>query len=149
MSNYDEDFYEWILGQAKALRGGDWPALDMLHLAEEVEDLGKSERRAVISHLRVLLTHLLKWQFQPERRSDSWLHSMGHAQIELQTILHDSPSLRPELSTFVSIAYAQALFLAARETGLSVGAFPSNCPWNPEQLLHPATIPYKGHGGLV
>jgi Domain of unknown function DUF29 len=143
MNDYDEDFYGWTLSQAKALRTGFWPGLDALHLAEEVEDLGKSERRAVISHLRVLLIHLLKWHFQEQRRSDSWLHSMGNAQVELQTILKDSPSLHHELSTFVAVAYEQATVLTSRETGLSVGAFPINCPWSPEHLLHPSTIPYK------
>jgi hypothetical protein len=143
MSNYDDDFYAWALDQAKALRSGDSTALDMLHLAEEVEDLGRSERRAMISHLRVLLTHLLKWNFQPDRRSESWLHSMGNAQVELQTILQESPSLRPELPTFVTIAYDQARMLAARETVEPAWRFPSDCPWLPEQLLDPVVIPYK------
>jgi hypothetical protein len=141
MSQYAEDFYTWTQEQARMLRDGIWHAVDAAHMAEEIEDLGKSERRAVISHLRVLLTHLLKWHFQPERRSDSWLHSMGNAQVELQTILHDSPSLHRELPAFVAMAYDQALFLAARETALSVGAFPSHCQWSPEQLLIPATLP--------
>jgi len=76
MSDYDDDFYAWTQTQAAALRAQQGEALDWRHLAEEIEDVGKSERRAVSSHLRVLLTHLLKWQVQPERRSDSWLHSV-------------------------------------------------------------------------
>jgi Domain of unknown function DUF29 len=143
MSDYDADFYAWTQAQAAAIRAGAWGHIDRAHLAEEIEDVGKSERRALVSHLRVLLTHLLKWEHQPERRSDSWLHSMGNAQIEVQTILNESPSLSPELERFIPYAYQQARYLAARETGLPLGSFPHDCPWSPEQLLNPANLPDK------
>ena len=91
----------------------------------------------------MLLTHLLKWEFQPERRSDSWLHSMGNAQVELQTLLDDSPSLRPQWDGFVLYAYEQARHLAARETGRSLGDFPSHCPTDPKLLLAPDFLPNK------
>jgi Domain of unknown function DUF29 len=143
MSDYDTDFYAWTQAQAQALRAGAWDAVDRDHLAEEIEDVGKSERRALVSHLRVLLTHLLKWEYQPERRSDSWLHSMGHAQIEVQTIMDDSPSLRAEFYSFVHRAYQQARPLAARETRLPTVTFPLACPWDPELLLNPEFLSDK------
>jgi hypothetical protein len=141
--DYDTDFYAWTQAQAEAIRAGTWDAVDRAHLAEEVEDVGKSERRALVSHLRVLLTHLLKWQVQPERRSDGWVDSMLHAQIEAQTIIEDSPSLSPELPTFVARAYTQACRVAARETRLDLGRFPDTCAWTPEDLLDPETVPEK------
>ena len=141
--DYDTDFYAWTQAQAAAIRAGTWDAVDRAHLAEEVEDVGKSERRAVVSHLRVLLTHLLKWEYQPERRSDGWMDSMLHAQIEAQTILDDSPSLSPELPALVTRAYTRARRVAARETRLDLVTFPDRCAWSPDHLLHPEIVPEK------
>jgi hypothetical protein len=143
MSDYDTDFYAWTQAQAAAIRAGTWDDVDRAHLAEEIEDVGKSERRALVSHLRVLLTHLLKWEHQPERQSDSWVHSMAHAQVEVQTILDESPSLRAELPAFVARAYEQARFLAARQTRLDRVRFPDTCPWSSDHLLHPDIVPEK------
>jgi len=141
--SYDTDFYAWTQAQAAALRAQQWDALDIAHLAEEIDDLGTSQRHAVVSHLRVLLTHLLKWQYQPERRSESWLHSMGNAQVEIETYLDENRSLRRELSAFIARAYPHARRLAARETGLPTVTFPLACPWDPEQLLAPDFLPDK------
>jgi Domain of unknown function DUF29 len=141
--DYDTDFYAWTQAQAAAIRAGAWDAVDRAHLAEEIEDLGKSERHAVTSHLRVLLIHLLKWEYQPPRRSESWLHSMGNAQVELETYLDENRSLRRELPQFIARAYGQAKRLAARATGLPPVAFPVACPWSPKQLLDPEFLPQK------
>jgi hypothetical protein len=143
MSDYDTDFYAWTQAQAAAIRAGAWDAIDRAHLAEEIEDMGASQRHAVVSHLQILLAHLLKWEYQPGRRSDSWLHSMGNAQVEVQTILDESPSLQRELPAFVARAHEQARVLAARETGLPLSGFPVDCLWSLEQLLNPANLPDK------
>ncbi|MGH8066500.1 MAG: DUF29 domain-containing protein [Candidatus Entotheonellia bacterium] len=140
---YDTDFYAWTQAQAAALRAGAWGDVDRDHLAEEIADLGTSQRHAVTSHLRVLLLHLLKWHYQPERRSESWLHSMANAQVEIETYLDESPSLRPELPAFVARAYQQAYRLAVRETGLPTVTFPFACPWTIAQLLDPDFLPAK------
>lgn len=137
MSHYNDDFYAWTQAQAAAIRAGAWADVDREHLAEEIEDVGKSERRAVVSHLRVLLTHLLKWEYQPERRTDSWLHSMVNAQVELQTLLHESPSLAHDLPAVVARAYDQACRVAGFETKRPPTFFPSTCPWSVEVLLTP------------
>jgi Domain of unknown function DUF29 len=141
--DYDTDFYAWTQAQAAAIRAGAWGAVDRAHLAEEVEDVGKSERRALVGHLRVLLTHLLKWEYQPDRRSDSWVHSMLHAQIEVQTIVDDSPSLRPELPALVARAYEQARRVAAKEMQHDLGWLRDACPWSPDQLLDPGIVSEK------
>jgi uncharacterized protein DUF29 len=141
--DYETDFYAWTQAQAAALRAQQGEALDWAHLAEEIEDMGISQRHAVHSHLRVLLLHLLKWQHQPERRSESWLHSMANAQIELETYLDENRSLRAELPALVARAYPQARRLAARETHLEVRQFPADCPWSPDDLLHPDIVPEK------
>lgn len=70
--DYDTDFYAWTQAQVDALRAKDWAALDLPHVIEEIADLGNEQRHAVESHLRILLAHLLKWRYQPQRRRRSW-----------------------------------------------------------------------------
>jgi hypothetical protein len=134
MSKYDDDFYAWTQDQARLLRAGDFHAVDVTHLAEEIEDLGKSQRHAVTSHLRVLMLHLLKWEHQPQRRSESWLSSIGNARAEIDGYLDDNPSLRHDLQMFVDRVYPSARRLAAVETSLSPETFPATCPWTLAQL---------------
>ena len=97
MSDYDTDFYAWAQQQAQALRAKDWGALDLKHLAEEVEDLRKTERRGVRSQLRLILSHLLKWVYQPEKRTESWRSTIANGRVLVQEDLEDLPSLAPEL----------------------------------------------------
>jgi uncharacterized protein DUF29 len=135
MSAYDTDFYRWTQTQAAAIRAKNWPALDLEHLAEEIESLGNEQRHAVRSHLRVLLWHLLKWAYQPEHRSPSWRTSIRNARVEIADRLEDSPSLRPRLPALLASAYPQACRLAADETGIPPVTFPETCPWPLEQVL--------------
>jgi hypothetical protein len=135
MSTYDTDFYAWTQAQAAALRAKDLTALDLEHLAEEIESVGASDRRAIRSHLRVLLTHALKWAYQPDRRSESWRSSISMARIFIEETLHDSPSLRTFLPEAWAWAYPHARRLAALETGLPLATFPEACPWPIEQVL--------------
>ena len=79
--DYDADFYAWAQQQAAALRAKDWAALDLEHLAEEVDDLRKTERRAVRSQLRLILSHLLKWVYQAARRTDSWRSTIANGRV--------------------------------------------------------------------
>lgn len=131
---YDADFYTWTQAQAAALRAKDLKALDLDHLAEEIEEVGKSHRHAVQSHLKTLVQHLLKATYQaPPRRS--WLTSIDNARTELALKLRDSPSLHAELDAFLAWAYPRARKAVARETGLPLGTFPESCPWGLNQLL--------------
>jgi Domain of unknown function DUF29 len=100
-TRYETDFYGWLQVQAAHLRAKEWNGLDIGNLAEELDTLGRSERNAVWSHLWVLLLHLLKWAYQPERRGRSWRRSILLARQHLARRLRDSPSLSPELLAFV------------------------------------------------
>jgi Domain of unknown function DUF29 len=142
MVEYDRDFYAWTLTQAEALRVKDWQALDMEHLAEEIEALGKSDRRALQSHLRILLLHLLKIAHQRQRRL-SWLRSIRNGREAIELVLGDSPSLRRELPDCLAWAYPKARRGAAEETGLPLATFPERCPWNLDQLQDDDFLPER------
>ena len=133
--SYETDFYAWAAQQAAALRAKDWAALDLAHLAEEVEDLRKTERRGVQSQLRLILSHLLKWASQPARRSDSWRTIIANGRVLVQEALEDLPSLARELPALATAAYPRARRDAAKETGLPLATFPEACPWPVAQVL--------------
>ncbi|MDN5869407.1 MAG: DUF29 domain-containing protein [Nitrococcus sp.] len=134
-SLYERDFHAWLQHTVRALRSGRWELIDRDALAEELEDMGKRDRRAIKSHLRVILIHLLKWATQPEMRSRGWLGSIGNARDAISDILADSPSLAGEIAVLVPEAYLQARRQAAKETGLPAERFPSRCPWTEAVLL--------------
>ena len=138
---YDEDFYAWTVEQARLLRAGEVSALDTENLAEEIESMGKSDRRELRSRLTVLVSHLLKWQFQPEQRSSSWSGTIREQRRQIELVLADSPSLRPAVAEALAQAYAEAREDAAEETGLGQGAFPAECPFTAEQVLAHGFLP--------
>jgi hypothetical protein len=137
---YDTDFYAWTQAQAEALRAKDWNALDREHLAEEIESLGASERRAIRSHLRILLMHRLKWAYQPDKHSESCRSSMYTARVFIEETVQDSPSLRGFLPEALAWAYPRVRQDAAEETGLPLTTFPETCPWSLDQLHAPAFL---------
>jgi hypothetical protein len=132
---YDQDFYTWTQQMAVALRQQNWAALDIENLAEEIEALGKSDRRALKSRLEILLMHLLKWQFQPSHRSNSWKSTVTEQRLRIQDLLSDSPSLKNYLFEILPEAYKNSRQLASDETGLALDIFPEACPYSGEQLL--------------
>lgn len=137
-TGYDHDFYAWTQNQAAALHAKAWDQLDLDNLAEEIESLGKSDRRAVERYLEVIATHLLKWVYQPQeraRRGRGWCSSVDEARRQLQLILEDSPSLRERVPVLLIRAYPHARRKAHRETGLPLATFPETCRWSPEQHL--------------
>lgn len=134
-SSYDQDYCQWFTDQARLLRMGAWQQLDAEHLAEELEDMGKREKRALRSRAVVLLAHLLKYGFQPGHRSPSWRGTIREQRKQLSGLLSDSPSLKPRLIDALQDSYVSAMLLAAGETGLSETAFPESCPFSVEQLL--------------
>jgi hypothetical protein len=135
MSNYDTDFDAWIQTQAAALRAKDWAALDLEHLAEEVEELRKTERRGVCSQLRLILSHLLKWVYQPDKRTESWRSTIANGRVLVEDDLEGNASLARELDALAAWTYPRACRDAARETGLPLATFPETCPWLPVQVL--------------
>ena len=127
---YERDFYAWANEQAALLRAGRLSAADIDHIAEEIESMGRSEKRELTSRLAVLLAHLLKWQAQPERRGRSWALTIREQRDEVADVLADNPSLRTYLDAIMASAYRKALLAAQRETGLPLAAFPAACPWS-------------------
>jgi len=127
-NQYERDYYAWTDGQAHALRERKVSGLDWDNLAEEVEDLGKSERHRLESHLELLLMHLLKWVNQPHRRSRSWSNSIREHRFRIQRVLRDNPGLKATLPQIFADAYEAAQFSAENETRLDLSAFPESCP---------------------
>jgi hypothetical protein len=138
---YDRDFYAWILHNVTLLRAGKLSEIDIEHVAEELESMGKSERRELLNRLALLISHLLKWEFQPERRSNSWKATINHQRLRLKKLLNESPSLKYELSDKISEAYENAIFLAAEETHLPKEDFPQSSNYTFEQLLNDEFFP--------
>jgi uncharacterized protein DUF29 len=132
---YDTDFYAWTQAQAAHLRAKEWPALDVDNLAEEIESLGASDRRALRSHLLRLTQHLLKWHYQPQRRGESWRQSIDNARLEIELIVADSRTLRDFLPEALTWAYPRSRKEATKDTGLPLATFPETCPWALAQVL--------------
>jgi hypothetical protein len=134
-SVYEVDYAGWVFDQVERLRRERPEGFDWASVAEELEDLGKSERRALASHLRNVLIHLLKWQFQPSQRSESWRLSISNGRLEVSELLIENPSFRVELDSVVRRQYALARGLATRETNLPLETFPEEPPYSTEQIL--------------
>jgi Domain of unknown function DUF29 len=138
---YEQDFWLWTQTMAEALKSGNFSQLDLENLAEEVESLGRSDRRELQSRLTVLLMHLLKWQFQPEMRSGSWKGTLREQRRRIRAVLKDSPSLRSFLIDSSDDGYENAREQAADETGLALTTFPVSCPYAIEDILNVEFFP--------
>ena len=144
-SLYDEDFCLWIERQVGLLRAGRLDRLDLENLIEELESMGRSEKSAIKSNMVVVLTHLLKIQFQPEKATRSWLGSIREHRRRLRDDFGASPSLRRYARGSLAGAHDDARKQAADETGLTLATFPINCPYSFEQVLDPDFQP-EAHG---
>lgn len=134
-TSYETDLVAWAKEQAELLRAGKLSDVDIENIAEEIESLGRSDKRELTNRLRELLMHMLRWIYQPERRSASWLTSIVKQQQGIEVLLDDSPSLRPLAAELVAPTYEKARRLAARETNLEIEMFPAECPWTFDQAL--------------
>ncbi|MCU0568102.1 MAG: DUF29 domain-containing protein [Oculatellaceae cyanobacterium Prado106] len=132
---YQQDFYQWTQQMAEALQHGHYEKLDLENLAEEIESLGRSEKRELRSRLQILLMHLLKWQYQPQRRSHSWQSTITEQRVQINGLLQDSPSLRPYLVEIFEDCYETARTLAAGETGMAIAHFPTSSLYSIEETL--------------
>ncbi len=144
-SLYDTDWYLWSQTNAQLLREGRFTDLDTLHLIEEIEDMGRSQRQAIYSHLRNLLMHLLKWQYQTHLQSKSWYFSISNARIAIARLIKESPSLKQLPSKEMTDAYADAVKLASVETGLDETRFPPVCPYVLDNILKDGWLPPNLH----
>lgn len=141
-SLYELDFYAWTQEQAKLLRDQALENLDVVHLVEEVEEMGRREKRELESRLEVLLMHLLKWQYQPNLRSRSWQLTVKEQRLRLAKLLSENPSLKATLTDYVENVYVLATIGAEKETGLD--GFPESCPYLIEQMLDEGFLPGEG-----
>ena len=132
---YEHDFYAWLTSNAQLLREQRIADVDIDHIAEELESMGKSEKRALLSRFTVLLAHLLKWQFQPAKRLRSWKNTILTQRIDIHELLEESPSLRHDLAEKLGTAYEKAKLSAEIETGIEARHFPVACPFTLGQLL--------------
>ena len=136
-SNYDTDFYGWANEQAALLRAGHLDAADIANIAEEIESMGRSEKRELINRLTVLLMHLLKWKYQPVGQCSSWRTSIRVQRNALVRHIDDNPSLRPLLPEALRAAYVDAVLRAADETKLPEFVFPASYEWSFDEIMNP------------
>jgi hypothetical protein len=141
MINYEHDFYGWTQEQAALLRAGRLQDLDIENLIEEVETMGRSEKRELESRLTILLLHLLKWQYQESRRGRSWELSIDEQRLKFAETLEENPGLKPKLDEILNKAYRYAVIQASRETKISKGIFPADCPWSLDQITNDTFFP--------
>ena len=146
---YVKDFLAWTQQQSELIRQGRWQEVDLDHLIEELEDMGKSNHRELESRLVVLLAHLLKWEFQLNQLQDQWREFDGRSwrktiieqRVQIERLLEDRPSLSSHFETILQQAYPTALKLAYKETQLDSLLFLSECPYSPKQLLNEDFMP--------
>jgi hypothetical protein len=139
--SYERDFYAWTAEQARELRRLKPERIDWENLAEEVESLGRSDKRAIGSDLKIVLEHLIKWKFQPEKRSDSWSDSIEEHRDRIARIIEDSPSLASTPGEILAREYLKARRKALRDTNLPQRRIPASCPFKIEDVLDPDFLP--------
>ncbi|WP_322744688.1 DUF29 domain-containing protein [[Phormidium] sp. LEGE 05292] len=127
--------------QAKFLRNEDWHNLDIPNLVEEIESLGRQEQTQLESRLEVLTGQLLKWEFQPNKRSKSWFFTIREQRRKIIRLIQRNPSLQPYLPKALTEIYPDALDLALRETSLAKENFPQECPYSLEEILNAEFFP--------
>lgn len=136
---YKNDFYGWTQQQSQMLRHKKINQIDWEYLAEEIEDMGRSEKRQLSSRLEVLIMHLLKWEFQPNLRSRSWQLTIKEQRLRLEKLLAENPSLKSQLEDMIEKTYPLAVISAEKETGLSI--FPETCPYELTEILSAKFLP--------
>lgn len=138
---YEQDYYCWLEQTALLLRQRAFSQINLENLIEEIEDMGRSEKRAMESNLRVVLVHLLKWKYQPQQRCGSWRGSIAEHRIRIRKALHESPSLKNYLLEVFAETYRDAIVVASQETELESSVFPPACEWTVEQTLDESWFP--------
>jgi len=138
MQRYETDVISWAKEQAAFIRAGRFDLLDIEHIADEIEDVGKSEKRELESRMAILLAHLIKWQYQPDRRGKSWQHTITEQRKKVAQRILNTPSLKVEVNKldWWPGVWADALDIATRETGFLYERFPLECPWEYCQITN-------------
>ena len=136
-ARYDADFHRWSEEQGRALRERRTTDVDWENVAEEIESLGRSDKRSIESNLGVVLLHLLKWRYQNEKRKAGWRSSIAEHRLRILKLINDSPSLQAYPAEVLAEEYSLARLKAADETGLTESGFPQACPFTIQQVLDP------------
>jgi hypothetical protein len=145
---YETDFYAWTQQQAELLRERRWADLDLENVAEEIETLGRSDKRQIESRLEILIAHLLKWKYQPGRRSGSWTSTITQQRLRIKGLLKESPSLKRYPGKVFLDQYLGARLEASKDTGMAFDLFPEECPFTIEEILDVDFFPEEpGHIG--
>ncbi|ELS30816.1 MULTISPECIES: DUF29 domain-containing protein [Pseudanabaena] len=140
-SLYEQDFNLWVEATAQLLREGRLSELDVVNLLEEVESMGNSDKHALSSNLVVILLHLLKWRYQPHKRTRSWEKSIAEHRRRVIEIFEASPSLKRYYAEIFDKCYKNARKQARIETRLSLEAFPVVSPFTIEQAIDEDFLP--------
>ncbi len=141
LPKYEEDFYGWAMANAALLKKGKFNQVDINHIIEEMENLGASEKRELVSRLSQLIMHLLKWHFQPTMRGHSWIYSIRAQRKQTKLHLKNNPSLKSKLDEILLDSYDVAISEAAKETSLDEKNFPSECPYTFDQIIDDTLFP--------
>jgi len=140
-SDYEDDFYAWTYEQAELLRLGRFREADLPNIIEELESLGRTERKSLVSAYRLVLIHLLKWQFQPTHRTNSWRITIRRERRNAGDLEDENPSLKAIAVDIIEDAYRKAKRDASDETELPLDTFPAICPWTLDQIRDPEFLP--------
>lgn len=138
---YEQDYHQWLETTIKQLHDRQLQADDIDNLIEELKTLGRTEKKVLRSHLRLIVMHLLKWRYQSDKRSKSWQITIRNNRFDVEESLQDSPSLKPNLAELLAQCYPRAVIEASDETGLPPVTFPSACPFTIEQILDQEFFP--------
>lgn len=138
---YNQDFYAWALHNAELIRQRKFSEVDIEHVAEEIESMGRRERREFINRLAILLAHILKWQYQPKRRGNSWKYTIKEQRLQAIRLLEENPSLKHEIDILLNYAYEEAVIISAGETNLPEFTFPKKCSFTLHEILDQQFFP--------
>ena len=138
---YNRDYCLWLIHTAQLIKAGNFSEIDAANLIEEIEDMGRNEKRAIESNLVVVLLHLLKYKYQPEKKTNSWKASIREHRRRLRKAFSVSPSLKPYLKEVFAESYQDSREQAADETGLSIDNFPTLCPFTVAEVLDSNYLP--------
>lgn len=126
---HDQDFYSWTAQQADLLRAGRLDELDTGNLIEELMDMGASQEWELESRLTVLIAHLLKWRYQPERQGKRWRATIKEQRYRIARLLAKNPGLKSRFEDAFAAAWVSGVLQAVRETALDEDDFPPDCPF--------------------
>jgi hypothetical protein len=140
-SLYETDYLKWLNHTIQQIQDQDYDHVDWQNLIEEIEDMGRNERRALESNLIIVFLHLLKWQYQPQKRSGSWERSIIEHRRRIRKALKESPSLNSYLEEILLESYTEAVKQAKAETKLPISTFPSECPYQLSAIIDDDFLP--------